>query len=286
MVGYSWLMGVDETGTLAALRAHPEELIDPLIAEHGGRIVKVMGDGLLLELPSVVSATQCVIKTQKAMAERNREVEDNRRIVFRIGINLGDIIIEGDDILGDGVNIAARLQEIAEPGGIAISARVHEDVRDRLDEMFTDSGEQTLKNIARPVRVWPWMAQTPTARTSADTPLHLPDKPSIAVLPFDNMSGVVEQEYFADGIAEDIISALSHMPWFFLISRNSSLSFKGQSRDVTQMAEELGVQYVLEGSVRKAGNRVRITAQLIDARNDRHLWADRFDRELDDIFAV
>ncbi len=286
VVGYSRLMGVDETGTLADLRAHRAELIDALITEHGGRIVKVMGDGLLLEYPSVVAATQCMIEIQQGMVTRNQGVDEARRMVFRIGINLGDIIIEGEDILGDGVNIAARLQEIAEPGGIAVSDRVHEDIRDRLEANFEDAGRHTLKNIARPVHVWRWSAQATAAEVPVDEPLSLPDKPSIAVLPFDNMSGDEEQEYFADGIAEDIISTLSRLPWFFVISRNSSFSFKGRSTDVRQMAQELGVQYVLEGSVRKAGSRVRITAQLIDARNDRHIWAERYDRELTDIFAV
>jgi TolB-like protein/class 3 adenylate cyclase/tetratricopeptide (TPR) repeat protein len=289
VVGYSRLMGVDETGTLAALRGHREELIDPLIAKHGGRIVKTMGDGLLLEFPSVVNATQCVVEVQQGMSERNANVDEDRRITFRVGVNLGDIIIEGEDILGDGVNIAARLQEIAEPGGIAVSARVHEDIRDRLDAAFLDAGDQELKNIARPVKVWTWSPERTAALSTgalAVEALQLLDKPSIAVLPFDNLSGDKEQEYFADGIAEDIISALSQLPWFFVISRNSSFSFKGQSKDVPQMARELGVQYILEGSIRKAGNRVRITAQLIDARNDRHIWADRFDREMDDIFAV
>ena len=290
VVGYSLLMGIDEEGTLAALRAHRVELIDAKIAEHGGRIVKTMGDGLLLEFPSVVNATQCVIEVQQSMAERNEGIAADRRITFRVGVNLGDIIIEGEDIHGDGVNIAARIQEIALPGGIAISHRVYEDVRARLDATFQEAGEQTLKNIALPVKVWQWspsiQQNVSPAVAGSSVSLPLPDKPSIAVLPFDNMSGDPEQEYFADGIAEDIISALSQLPWFFVVSRNSSFSFKGQTKDVPQMAEELGVQYILEGSVRKAGIRVRITAQLIDARNDRHIWADRFDRELTDIFAV
>ncbi|MDP6345542.1 MAG: adenylate/guanylate cyclase domain-containing protein, partial [Alphaproteobacteria bacterium] len=211
VVGYSRLMGVDETGTLDALRAHRAELIDDKIAEHGGRIVKTMGDGLLLEFPSVVEATQCMVEIQSDMAERNQGVDEDRRITFRIGVNLGDIIIEGEDILGDGVNIAARLQELAEPGGVAISSRVHEDVRDRLDAGFADAGEQDLKNIARPVRVWKWSPAFSAAAESkiTDAPLPLPDKPSIVVLPFDNMSGDPDQEYFSDGISEDITTELS-----------------------------------------------------------------------------
>ncbi len=287
VVGYSRLMGLDEEGTLAALRAHRAELIDAKIAEHGGRIVKTMGDGLLLEFPSVVNATQCVIEVQQGMAERNEGIDEDRRITFRVGVNLGDIIIEGEDIHGDGVNIAARLQEIAEPGGVAISRRVHDDVQDRLDAPFDDAGEQTLKNIARPIHVWRWSPMARPAGSSSppdSEPLALPDKPSIAVLPFDNMSGDPEQEYFADGIAEDVITALSRFRSLFVIARNSSFTYKGRAVDITQVASELGVRYVVEGSVRKAGNRVRITAQLIDAATGNHLWADRFDGNLDDVF--
>jgi len=286
VVGYSRLMGVDETGTLAALRAHRAELIDGKIAGHGGRIVKTMGDGLLLEFPSIVEATQCMVDIQSRMAERNQGVDEDRRIVFRIGVNLGDIIIEGEDILGDGVNIAARLQEIAQPGGVAISSRAHDDVRDRLDTGFTDAGEQSLKNIARPVQVWQWLpgASTTAVPKTGDDPLPLPDKPSITVLPFQNMSGDAEQEYFADGIVEDIITALSRFHGLFVIARNSSFAYKGRPIDVKQVAQELGVRYVLEGSVRKAGNRVRITGQLIDAGTGAHIWADRFDGDLEDVF--
>ncbi len=279
VVGYSRLMGVDETGTLDRLRAHRRELIDPLIATHGGRIVKTMGDGLLLEFPSVVAATRCAIETQEGLAARNADVSEDERIVFRVGVNQGDIIIDGEDILGDGVNVAARLQEVAEPGGIAVSHRVHEDVRDRLDARFEDRGEQSLKNIARPIRVWAWSPGiAPRAAPS------LPDKPSIAVLPFANMSGDPEQEYFADGIAEDIITALSKFRWFFVIARNSSFTYKGSAVDVKVVGRELGVRYVLEGSVRKAGNRVRVTAQLIEAASGNHIWAERYDRELVDVF--
>ena len=286
VVGYSRLVGADETGTLAALRAHRNEMIDPKIAEHGGRIVKTMGDGLLLEFPSVVEATQCMVEIQSGMAERNQGVEEDRRITFRIGVNLGDIIIEGEDILGDGVNIAARLQEIAEPGGVAISGRVHDDVRDRLDVDFADGSERELKNIARPIRVWQWLSTASAIEDpgAAEEPLPLPDKPSIAVLPFENMSGDPEQEYFADGMVEEIITALSRLKWLFVIARNSSFTYKGHSVDIRQVASELGVRYVLEGSVRKAGDKVRITGQLIDAATGAHLWADRFDGDMEDIF--
>jgi len=290
VVGYSRLMGADETGTLDALRSHRAELIDPLIAEHGGRIVKVMGDGLLLEFPSVVNATQCVIEIQHGMAERNEAIAEDRQITFRIGVNLGDIIIEEEDIFGDGVNVAARLQEIAAPGCVSISRRVHEDVRDRLDALFEDAGERTLKNIARPVQVWHWSpAGTPTAslrESGAEKGLPSLDRPSIAVLPFDNMSGDPEQEYFSDGISEDIITDLSKISALFVIARNSSFSYKGETVNIQRVSRDLGVRYVVEGSVRKAGNRARITAQLIDAHTGGHVWADRYDRELADIFAV
>jgi adenylate cyclase len=285
VVGYSRLMGVDETGTLSALRAHRTELIDTKIVEHGGRIVKTMGDGLLLEFPSVVDATRCVIEIQQGMAARNDGVAEDRRIVFRVGVNLGDIIIEGEDILGDGVNVAARLQEIAAPGGIAVSRRVHEDVRDRLDTHFEDIGEQTLKNIARPVAVWRW-SPVKTTRISNELETIGNDKPSIAVLPFDNMSSDPEHEYFADGIAEDIITALSKISRMRVIARNSTFTYKGKAHDLRQVASELGVRYVLEGSVRSGGNRLRITAQLIDANDGSHIWADRFDRTIDDIFDI
>ncbi len=249
VVGYSRLMGSDEIGTLETLRTHRSELIDALIAEHGGRIVKTMGDGLLLEFPSVVQATQCVIEFQQGMADRNQGIDGDRRITFRIGVNPGDIIIDGEDILGDGVNISARLQEIAEPGGVAISGRVHDDVRDRLDAVFKDTGEQELKNIARPVQVWHWShAATSIAaarETVGDEALPLPDKPSIAVLPFNNMSSDPEQEYFADGISEDIITDLSKIASLFVIARNSSFVYKGKSVDIPTVAKELGVRFIL-----------------------------------------
>ena len=286
VVGYSRLMGVDEDGTLAALRAHRAELIDPKIAEYGGRIVKTMGDGLLLEFPSVVNAVKCVIEVQQGMAERNADVDDDRRITFRVGVNQGDIIIEGDDIHGDGVNVAARLQGIAEPGGVSISHRVYEDVRNRLDAVFEDTGEQNLKNIARSVRVWRWTPGTAAAvmPKTNDPVSALLNKPSIAVLPFENLSGDLEQEYFADGMTEDIITELSRFEDLFVTASNTSFAYKGQRVDVKTVSQELGVRFVLEGSVRKVGQRVRITAQLIDGQNGNHLWAERYDGALEEIF--
>jgi len=289
VAGYSRLMGRDETGTLAALKALRQEVVDPAIASHGGRIVKTTGDGLLLEFPSVVKAVRCAVEVQTAMADRTAEVPEDRRIAFRIGVNLGDIIVEGDDIFGDGVNVAARLQEVAPSGGICVSSRVHEDVRDRLDAVFDDGGTQTLKNIARPVQVWRWhpsgTAETPTP-VPVPAPLPLPDKPSIAVLPFENLSGDPEQEYFADGMVEEIITALSRFKSLFVIARNSSFTYKGKAADIKQVGRELGVRYVLEGSVRKASGKVRIAGQLIDALTGAHLWADRFERDLTDVFAL
>jgi TolB-like protein/class 3 adenylate cyclase len=288
VVGYSRLMGRDESGTLAALKSIRQEVVDPAIASHGGRIVKTTGDGLLLEFPSVVNAVRCAVEVQTAMADRTAGTAEDRRIIFRIGINLGDIIVEGDDIFGDGVNVAARLQEIAAPGGICVSSRVHEDVRDRLDTGFDDGGTQALKNIARPIQVWRWQPATAVQPkpAPATTALPLPDKPSIAVLPFQNMSGDPEQEYFADGIVEDITTALSRFKSLFVIARNSSFTYKGRAVDVKQVGHELGVRYVVEGSVRKASGRVRITAQLIDALSGNHIWADHYDRILDDFFAI
>jgi TolB-like protein/class 3 adenylate cyclase/tetratricopeptide (TPR) repeat protein len=288
VAGYSRLMGRDESGTLAALKAIRQDVVDPAIATHGGRIVKTTGDGLLLEFPSVVNAVRCAIEVQTAMADRTAGMAEDRRITFRVGINLGDIIVEGDDIFGDGVNVAARLQEISAPGGICMSSRVHEDVRDRLDTAFDDGGTQTLKNIARPVQVWRWQPGTAVARKSASAPtaLPLPDKPSIAVLPFQNMSDDPEQEYFADGIAEDVITTLSKIELLMVIAHNSSFVFKHQPKDVREIGRILGVRYVLEGGVRKSGNRVRLTAQLIDSLDGSHVWADRFDGDLDDVFEL
>jgi adenylate cyclase len=280
VAGYSSLMGADEEGTLAQLKAHRQALVDPKIAEHHGRIVKTTGDGMLVEFASVVDAVRCAVEVQSEMVARNSEVADGKRIEFRMGINVGDIIIDGGDIFGDGVNVAARLEGLAAPGGICVSGRVVEDVRGKLAIDFEDAGEQQLKNIARLVRVY----RVRPSMTSQKSASLLPDKPSIAVLPFQNMSSDAEQEYFADGMVEDIITALSRTRWLFVIARNSSFTFKGRAVDVRQVGRELGVRYVLEGSVRKAANRVRITGQLIDASNGAHLWADRFDGALEDIF--
>ena len=290
VAGYSRLMGQDEAGTLARLRTHRRELIDPKVAEHKGRIVKTTGDGILIEFPSVVEAVACAVAVQQGMAERNAGVPPAQRIVFRVGINLGDVIVEDDDIHGDGVNVAARLEGIAEPGEICVSAVVHEQVQGRLDCTFDDLGEQALKNIARPVRVYRIgsgpRASSPHAGGTPALPLPLPDKPSIAVLPFQNMSGDPEQEYFADGMVEEVITALSRIRWLFVIARNSTFTYTGQAIDVKRVGRELGVRYVLEGSVRRGGNRVRVTAQLIDALSGAHVWAERYDRDLSDIFAV
>ena len=283
VAGYSRLMGADEEATLAALKAIRRELSDPKVNEHHGRIVKTTGDGLLIEFSSVVDAVRCAVEVQRAMAERNTEVPEARRIEFRIGINLGDIILDDDDIYGDGVNIAARLEALTEPGGICVSRVVHDQVRDKLDVVFEDMGEQQVKNIARPVHIWRVRLG---AKPAVSAPLALPDKPSIAVLPFQNMSGDPEQEYFADGMVEEIITALSRIRWLFVIARNSSFTYKGKPVDVKQVARELGVRYILEGSVRKAGGRVRITAQLIDASTGAHLWADRFDGSLEGVFEL
>jgi adenylate cyclase len=284
VAGYSRLMGADEEATLAQLKAHRRALVDPKITEHRGRIVKTTGDGLLVEFASVVDALRCAVEVQAGMAERNAEVPRDRRIEFRVGINVGDIIIDGGDIFGDGVNVAARLQGLAEPGGICVSSRVQEDAQGKLEISFENAGEQQLKNIARPVRVY--RVQLSGAAEDQRPALPLPDKPSIAVLSFQNMSGDLEQDYFADGITEDITTALSRFRWFFVIARNSTFVYKGKAIDVKQVARELGVRYVLEGSVRKAGNRVRISAQLIDASTGTHLWAERYDRDIADIFAV
>jgi TolB-like protein/class 3 adenylate cyclase len=285
VAGYSRLMGADEEGTLAALRRVRRELGDPKIAEHRGRIVKTTGDGLLVEFASVVDAVRCAVEVQREMIARNAAISEQRHIEFRMGINLGDIIIEDGDIFGDGVNIAARLEALAEPGGICLSAAAHEQVRDRLDLAFDDLGEQQVKNIARPVRIY-GVALGTSSRVAVPVgaPLPLPDKPSLVVLPFQNMTGDAEQEYFVDGMVEEITTAIARLPWLFVIARNSAFTYKGKAVDVKQVAQELGVRYVLEGSVRKAGNRVRITGQLIDTTTGAHIWANRFDGALDDIF--
>ncbi len=283
VAGYSRLVGVDEEGTLAQWKAHWDELIDPKIADHSGRIVRSTGDGMLVEFASVVDAVRCAVEIQGGMVKRNADLAPDRRIEFRIGINFGDIVVNDDDMWGDGVNVAARLEGLAEPGGICVSGRVQEDVQGKLDVDFEDAGEQELKNIARPVRIF--HVRTGGTMQPVAT-LTLPDKPSIAVLPFQNMSGDPEQEYFADGLTEDIITGLSREHWFFVIARNSSFTYKGKAIDVRDVASQLGVQYVLEGSVRKSANMVRVTGQLIDATRGNHLWADRYDRRLADIFEL
>jgi TolB-like protein/class 3 adenylate cyclase len=292
VAGYSRLLGADEEGTLERLKTLRYELLDPKIAEHRGRIVKTTGDGLLVEFASVVDAVRCAVTVQQAMPARNNDVAADNRIELRIGINLGDVIVEDDDLYGDGVNIAARIEALADAGGVFVSNTVHDHVRDRLPFVFEDLGEQQVKNIARPVHVWRIRPQGPLPNPPPHAGegwvgvLPLPDKPSIAVLPFANISGDPEQEYFADGMVEEIITALSHIRWLFVIARNSSFTYKGQAVDVKRVGRELGVRYVLEGSVRKTGNRVRITAQLIDALSGTHLWADRFDGSLEDVFEL
>jgi adenylate cyclase len=289
IAGYSRLMGADEEGTLRQLKAHRKELVDPKITEHRGRIVKTTGDGILVEFVSVVDAVRCAVDIQRGMAERNAGVQPDERIEFRIGINVGDIIFDGDDIFGDGVNVAARLEALADPGGIMVSGVVHDQVRDKLSFNFEDLGEQAVKNVIRPVGVHrvhlaEQVARGKSAIAAGKMERTASDRPSLAVLPFVNMSGDTEQEYFADGITEDIITALSKLRWFFVIARNSSFIYKGKAVDVKRVARELGVRYVLEGSVRKSGNRVRITAQLIDAATGNHIWAEHYDGELNDIF--
>jgi len=286
VAGYSRLIGADEGGTLERLRALRRELLDPKITECKGRLVKTTGDGLLVEFASVVDALRCAVDVQREMARRNTGVPPDNRIEFRIGINVGDIVVEDGDIFGDGVNVAARLEALAEPGGICVSARVQEDATGRLDLDFEDIGQQQLKNIARPVRAYRVATSARGAITRHDADPPLPDKPSIAVLPFQNISGDPEQEYFADGMVEEIITALSRIRWLFVIARNSSFTYKGRAIDVKQVGRELGVRYVVEGSVRRAGGRVRITAQLIDAASGAHLWADRFDGSLEDVFEL
>ncbi|MDA9405317.1 transcriptional regulator [Bradyrhizobium sp. CCBAU 51745] len=296
VVGYSRLMGADEEGTLAALKGHRKELIDPLIAQHQGRIVKTTGDGLLIEFASIVDAVRFAVVMQQGMKDRNANLDDSHCIRFRVGINVGDVIVEDGDIFGDGVNVAARLETLAEPGEICVSATVREHVGEKLPIGFADLGEHSVKNIARPVHVYrietrsePKTASSGNAASSGNpgpAMLALPDRPSIAVLPFANMSGDAEQDYFCDGMVEDIITGLSRLKWMFVIARNSSFVYKGKSVDVKQVGRDLGVRYVLEGSVRKASNRVRVTGQVVEAETGRHVWAERYDRTLDDIFAL
>jgi TolB-like protein len=282
VAGYSRLMGNDEEGTLTALKSCRRELIAPKLAEHRGRIVKTTGDGALAEFASAVDAVRCAMEIQHAMAERNAVIPEDRRVEFRIGINVGDIILDEGDIYGDGVNIAARLESLASPGTICLSENTYTQIKGKLPINVSDMGVQQLKNIAQPVRVYSVRFEDASTRQA----LSLPDRPSIAVLPFQNMSGDPEQEYFADGMVEDIITGLSRIKWLFVIARNSSFTYKGRAVDVKQVGRELGVRYVLEGSVRKAGTRVRITGQLIEASTGAHLWADRFDGALEDVFEL
>ncbi|SDH43797.1 MULTISPECIES: adenylate/guanylate cyclase domain-containing protein [Bradyrhizobium] len=293
VAGYSRLTGSDEEGTHVRLRERLRGLADPKISEHRGKVVKHTGDGVLAEFGSVVDAVRCAIEVQRGMAEQNATIPQVKRIEFRIGIHVGDIIVDDNDIFGDGVNIAARLEGIAEPGGVCISDDAQRQIRGKVDTAFEDIGPQILKNIAEPMRAWRFrMNASGSAAAPIEPPVDstqapaLPDKPSIAVLPFENMSGDPEQEYFADGMVEEIITALSRFKWLFVIARNSSFTFKGKAVDIKEIGRRLGVRYVLEGSVRKAAGKVRITGQLIDAVTGAHIWADRFERDLTDIFAL
>jgi adenylate cyclase len=294
VAGYSRLMGRDEERTLANLKMSRRTLIDPSIAAHRGRIVKTTGDGMLVEFASAVDAARCAVEVQRGMIRQNADIPQDVRIEFRIGIHVGDIIIDDNDIFGDGVNIAARLEGIAEPGGVCISDDAQRQIRGKVDIPFDDMGPQNLKNIAEPMRAWRVQFEASSALPAAPSKrpaetsqlLALPDKPSIAVLPFKNMSGDPEQEYFADGMVEDIITALSRVKWFFVIARNSSFTYKGKHVDIRQVGRELGVRYVLEGSIRKSGNRVRITGQLIEAATGNHVWADKFEGGLEDVFEL
>jgi adenylate cyclase len=282
-------MNVDEVGTLAALKVHQAQFIDPTIAEYHGRIVKLMGDGMLAEFGSVIDAVECAVALQRGMAARNKDVPEGKHIQFRVGINLGDVIIDGEDIYGDGVNVAACLEGLAEADGICISGNVHDQLAGKTDIAFEDTGEQTVMNITKPVRVWRWRlkagADLPSPSSETER-VPLSEKPSIAVLPFLNMSGDPEQEFFTDGITEDIITELARFRHLLVISRTSTFALKGKAASTQDVAKELNVQFVVEGSVRKAGNRVRVTVQLIDVETDRHVWANRYDRELEDIFAI
>jgi adenylate cyclase len=288
MAGYSRLMEADERGTLERLRTHRIELIDPAIGKNQGRIIKTTGDGMLVEFQSVADAVKCAVEIQERMRRRNSDVPDERRIQFRIGINLGDIIFDDNDIYGDGVNVAARLEQLAEVGGVSVSSAVYDQVADRVDVAFEDLGEKSLKNLTRPVRVYRVILDAPalpSGNGGAPEP-RAAVKPSIAVLPFANMSGDPEQEFFVDGLTEDILTELSRRHELFVISRNSTFVYKGQAVNVREVAEKLGAQYLVEGSVRKAGDRLRVTVQLIDSVSDAHVWAERYDRKLDDIFAI
>jgi adenylate cyclase len=288
VVGYTRLMDLDEAGTLARLQALRREVFDPRTKAYGGRIFKTTGDGALAEFPSATDAVQAALDIQRELSVQNQGLPEAQRIVLRVGISLGDVIVDGDDLYGNGVNVAARMEALAQPGDICVSANVHEHVAGAVNASFEDLGEQTVKNLPRPVRCY----RLATAASAAEPtlpesqPLTLPDKPSIAVLPFENMSGDPEQEFFADGMTEDIITALSRYRSLFVIARNSTFAYKGQSPDLRQVSTELGVRYVLEGSIRKAGQRIRVTAQLIEGTSGAHIWAERYDRQLDDIFEL
>ena len=284
MVGYSRLVGLDEEGTIARYRQHRLDVFNPLIEQYAGRLVKLVGDGMLVEFASAVNAVQCAIDLQSAMAAAEDDGDDGLRVAYRIGINLGDILIDGDDILGDGVNIAARLEGLAAPGGFCVSAKVFDEVQGKLNIELTDLGERQVKNIAQPIRVYGIGSASSASAESRQSATR--EKPAVAVLPFDNLSGDPEQQYFSDGLSEDIITLLSAWRSFPVVSRNSSFAFKGTSKDIRQIAKELSARYVIEGSVRKGGNRVRVSAQLIDAATGHHLWADKFDGSLDDIFEI
>lgn len=287
VVGYTRLMEADEQGTLARLKSLRRDVLEPKARQHGGRIFKTIGDGVLVEFTSAIDAVRSALEIQRALPAHNAGIAEGQRLALRIGISLGDVIVEGDDLYGNGVNIAARMQTLAAPGGICISGNVHEHLGNALDIAFDDLGDQTVKNLDRPIRCYRARetAEGPAARALAGPPA-LPDTPSIAVLPFANLSGAPEQDYFADGITEDIITALSRLRWLFVIARNSSFSYKGRGVDVRQVAHELGVRYILEGSVRAAGRRIRIVGQLIDALTGKHLWAEKYDRDLTDVFEV
>jgi adenylate cyclase len=286
VAGCSRLMGEDEEGTHERLRAHLSELVDPKIAEHRGRVVKNTGDGFLSEFASVVSAVRCAVEMQQGMAERNAGIVAAKRIEFRVSINLGDVIVEEHDIFGDGVNVAARLEALTEPGGICVSRVVRDQVRDKLDLPFEDLGEQQVKNIARPIRAYRLVNLGTAAKTPSAPVFAVPDKPSVAVLPFTNMSSDPEQGFLADGIAEDIITALSRYPSLFVIARNSSFTYRARAVDVKEIGRGFGVRYVIEGSLRKSATRIRVTAQLVEAETGNHVWAERYDRDVADIFAV
>jgi adenylate cyclase len=293
VAGYSRLMGCDEEGTLANLKSLRKTLVDPCIAAHRGRIVKTTGDGMLVEFASAVDAARCAVEVQRGMAAQNAGAPLDTRIEFRIGIHVGDIIIDDNDIFGDGVNIAARLEGIAEPGGVCISDDAQRQVRGKVEVAFDDMGPQTLKNIAEPMRTWRMKTSgapasvvaraVPAGTTQSLAP---PDKPSIAVLPFENMSSDLDHSFLVDGIAEELITSLSHVSALFVIARNSTFAYRGKSRDLRQVGQELGVRYILEGSVRRAGERIRVTAQLVDSTDGRHVWADRYDRPVTDVFEI